>query len=231
MVCILYRDMRTYGLHERLYRQAAELGVLFIRHSEEDSPSIRPCENGTIEIVVKDATIGEDIGISVDNLVLAASTGPASSNGKLAETLKTPLNADGFFMEAHVKLRPVEFANEGIFLAGMAHSPKNAEECMTQALAAASRVVALLAQEEMVTGNAPAWVQEEKCSGCGTCRIMCPYDAIKKKDNGKAVVIAASCKGCGACASLCPENTIRMQSYSNDEIMAEIETALGVIHS
>jgi len=226
-VYILYRDMRAYGLHELLYREAAKLDVTFIHYPDDEPPALIRCEDGSIEILVIDEGAGEKISITVNNLVLAAATIPPGDNSRLAEMLKVPLNQDGFFHEAHAKLRPVEFATDGIFLAGAAHSPWNAQECITQALAAASRTAALLSRGEMTVESTPAWVDKETCTGCGTCTIVCPYAAIIKDDDGKAVVITASCKSCGACASVCPENAIHMLGFSSREIMAEIEAALG----
>jgi len=226
-VYILYRDMRAYGMNELLYRRAAGLGVRFVRYPDDDLPTLEGDGAGGLSITVMDENIGEELCIDVDNLVLAAATVPGADNESIAEMLKVPLNQDGFFLEAHVKLRPVEFATDGIFLAGAAHSPKTARESITQALAAASRAAALLSRGEMTIESTPAFVDAERCSGCATCIAVCPYGAITKDDDGKAVVLTASCKSCGACASMCPENAIRMLGFSSEEIIAEMEAALG----
>jgi heterodisulfide reductase subunit A len=227
-VFILYRDMRTYGFREIHYERAREMGVIFLRFDQGNKPVVRKGEN-SLEITTRDNILGEELIILADNLVLSPAIVPRADNLELAKKLKVPLNEDGYFLEAHVKLRPVDFSTEGIFLAGMAHSPKSIDESITQAYAAASRAVTLLAKGEVSVEPTIARIVDDACIGCGLCVSICPYNAIRlvlKEGGRKADVIAASCKGCGTCAASCPQIAISMQHFTNQEITAQIEAFL-----
>ena len=230
-VFVLYRDLRTYGFRELHYERARELGVIFLRFDLEHKPVVDANdESGVLEILTRDNILGEDITLTADLLVLSPAVIPQEDNLKLAKMLKVPLNEDGFFLEAHVKLRPVDFSTEGIFLAGMAHSPKPIDESISQAYAAASRAVTLLSKGEVSVEPTIAKVNEDTCIGCGLCVTICPYNAmeLKLQEGGrKAVVISASCKGCGTCAASCPQRAITMQHFTDQEITAQIEAFLG----
>ena len=229
-VFILYRDMRTYGFREVHYEHARELGVVHLRFDLEHRPKVTRDAGGRLDITTRDIILGEDITLVADQLVLSPAIIPRNGNPALAKMLKVPLNGDGFFLEAHVKLRPVDFATEGIFLAGMAHSPMAIDESISQAYAAASRAATLLARGEVSVEPTIASVDGEACIGCGLCVTICPYRAMELKlgEGGrKAMVISASCKGCGTCAASCPQFAITMQHFTDREITAQIEAFLA----
>ena len=232
-VFVLYRDMRTYGFREIHYERARELGVIFLRYDLAQKPEVKMGKNrhgeDVLDILTRDRILGEDIAIQGDFLVLSPAVVPRKDNIELAKKLKVPLNEDGFFLEAHVKLRPVDFATEGIFLAGMAHFPKSIDEAISQAYAAASRACTLLSRGEVSVDPTIATINEGKCIGCGLCMSICPYKAMRlelKEGGRKAVVISASCKGCGTCASSCPQFAIITQHFTDQQITAQIEAFL-----
>ena len=224
-VYVLYRDIRTYGQRESLYREARAKGVIFIRYDLEEKP--RVVENGDrISVSVKDLILGRDVVLDPDLLVLATAIIPRD-NFSLAQMYKLPLNKDGFFMEAHAKLRPVDFATDGIFLAGMAHYPKPIEESIAQAKAAASRAAILLGQEAVAIEPIVSSVDQDLCIGCGLCEASCPFGAIhlvKLTGKGyKAENLSALCKGCGICAAACPQRAIDMKHFRDSQILAAIQ--------
>jgi len=227
-VYVLYKDMRAYGFKEDYYRDAATKGVLFVNYSDERKPQVVN-DNGTLKVTFYEPIIGKEIEIEPDALVLSAATIPNPDNKRLAEMLKVPLTKDGFFLEAHMKLRPVDFATDGVFLCGMAHSPKYIDESIAQACAAAARATTILAKDTLEMEGIIANVSEDLCSGCRICEPICPYGAIEMKDkNGKLVahVIEALCKGCGACGTACPTKAIVMGHFTNEEILAQVRAAL-----
>jgi len=229
-VVVFYRDMRTYGFTEVTYRKARQLGVLFIRFNEGDAPRVSVGDDGKPVINAKDILLGVELELPVDYVVLNTGiVADREANEKLAQMLKVPLTADGFFLEAHMKLRPVEFATDGVFLAGLAHAPKAIEESIAQAHAAVSRACTVLSKEFVEAAGTTARVDEFTCAGCGFCVDVCAYNAIElqqKKILGHmrtvAQVNAALCKGCGACAGSCRSNSIDLRGFTNDEIMNEI---------
>ncbi|MFO7803391.1 MAG: FAD-dependent oxidoreductase [Desulfovermiculus sp.] len=228
-VFILYRDIRTYGQREELYQQARRKGILFIRYDLEHKPTVSAQADG-LEVGVHDPILGRDIAISADLLVLATAIVPAD-NEALAQMFKLSTNEDAFFMEAHPKLRPVEFATEGIFMAGLAHYPKPVEESIAQAKAAAAKAAAVLSKTQLTVEGIVSTVDEFLCRGCGECVQACPFAAIELVDraNGSqvAAVTSALCKGCGSCAVACPTGAASICNYEDDKIMAMVESALA----
>jgi heterodisulfide reductase subunit A-like polyferredoxin len=217
-VWILYRDIRTYGFRETYYTLARELGIDFIRYDVQRKPKVIS-SGGRTSIVVHDMLLGRELNIPVDNVVLAVRIEPAVDNARLAMLFKVPLNADGFFLEAHAKLRPVDFATEGVFLCGMAHYPKDISESICQSLAAAGRASTILSKENIEAEARVARVRTEYCSGCGACVDVCPYKAIKLDEvTGLASVNETVCKGCGACSATCRCGAIDLSGFTDRQI-------------
>jgi heterodisulfide reductase subunit A-like polyferredoxin len=227
-VYVLYRDIRTYGFKEDFYEKAREAGVLFIRYELEREPQLET-EGDGLRVVVHEPILHDDLLLQADLLVLSPGIVPLYENERLSKMLKVPLNEDGFFLEAHMKLRPVDFATEGIFLAGLAHSPKSIEESISQANAAVARALTYLSKKELETIGIISEVDEKKCNGCGLCESVCPYKAIeiimKRTVVGEkqvAQVNKALCKGCGACAASCRSGSIDLKGFTNAEVVAQI---------
>ena len=226
-VYILYRDIRTYEFKEQYYRAAREKGVMFIHFPDDDYPDVAPDGAGLV-VRVRDDMIGEEIEIRPDLVVLAAANVPLKENNEhLATLLKVPLDKDGFFMEAHVKLQPVDFANAGVFLCGLAHSPKYTEENIAQALAAAGRAACILSKDSLEVGGAVAQVDPDKCASCLTCIRECAYSAPFINAEGKAEIEAAKCRGCGNCAAACPAKAIQLSTYTDRQEQALFESILA----
>jgi heterodisulfide reductase subunit A-like polyferredoxin len=227
-VFILYRDIRTYGEKEYLYKKAREMGVVFVRYSLDNKPKVTEIDNG-LHVDVFDPILQKNLRIQADYVNLATAIEPAQ-NHKISEFYKIPLNAENFFMEAHAKLRPVEFANDGIFLCGLAHYPKPMEESISQAMAAVSRAVTILAKGSVQISPLVSQVDAEKCIGCGLCAEICPFNAIVLEEiEGKgyrAKNISASCKGCGLCAASCPQQAIDMLHFRDQQIVASVCAAV-----
>ncbi|MDH5753730.1 MAG: CoB--CoM heterodisulfide reductase iron-sulfur subunit A family protein [Candidatus Bathyarchaeota archaeon] len=227
-VYVLYKDVRSYGFKEDYYRKAAEKGVLFVNYADERKPKVTN-ENEKLKVTFWEPIIKEEVEIKPDLVILSAATVPNPDNKRIAEMLKVPLTKDGFFLEAHMKLRPVDFATDGIFLCGMAHSPKFIDESIAQACASASRAVTILSKKTLEMEGIVASVDEDLCSGCRICEYLCPYGAIEmKEENGKitAHVIEALCKGCGVCGTACPTKAITLGHFTTEEIMAQVKAAL-----
>jgi heterodisulfide reductase subunit A len=227
-IYVLYKDLRAYGLKEEYYRDAAMKGVLFINYEDQRKPEVID-EDGKLHVKFWEPVVGADVDIEPDFVVLSAATLPNPDNKQVAEMLKVPLTKDGFFLEAHMKLRPVDFATEGVFLAGMAHSPKYIEESIAQACGAAARAATVLSKKTIEMEGIVANVDEDLCSACRICEYLCPYGAVEMKDkDGKPIahVIEALCKGCGACGTACPTKAITMGHFTTGEILAQVKAAL-----
>jgi len=220
-VYVLYRDIRTYGMNELLYREARNKGVTFIRYELEKKPEVSQ-ENGKLKVNVFDSMLGADISLEPDLVVLSAAIRPPAGVEKFARTLKLPLTQDKFFMEAHMKLRPLDFINDGMYLCGLAHSPKSVSESIVQARGAVSRAVTVLSKPYLMVGGIVSVVDADKCVACLTCVRSCPFDVPRINNEGVAQIEAAACQGCGICASLCPRKAIKLQHYSDDQVTAKI---------
>ena len=227
-IYILYRDMRTYGFKEDYYQRAREEGVIFIRYEEGQEPEVRKGKE-KLEVLVKDLILKENLLINADLVVLSTGVIASEDGEELAQMLKVPLNEDGFFLEAHVKLRPVDFATEGIFLCGLAHYPKFIEESISQANAAISRACTILAKDKILAEGTVVSVNEDRCNGCGICEAVCIYNAIEiDKEKRVAKVNEALCKGCGTCTGACPSGAINQRGFKREQILAMTKAALEV---
>ncbi|MFA4903418.1 MAG: 4Fe-4S dicluster domain-containing protein, partial [Desulfobaccales bacterium] len=225
-VYILYRDLRTYGRRENIYKEAREKGVIFIRFHLENKPRVTQTADGGLKVTVRDSILGIPLSLTPDVLTLASAI-IVKEQEKLAQLFKVPLNNDGFFLEAHMKLRPVDFATDGVFVAGLAHYPKPMDEAIAQAKAAAARASVVLAQEAIRAGGVVAQVDSEKCSGCQACVGVCPFGAIDYKEREDVCEVnQALCKGCGTCAANCPSECITLFGFSHKQIYTQVDEAL-----
>ncbi|HUV77570.1 MAG TPA: 4Fe-4S binding protein [Desulfobacterales bacterium] len=224
-VFILYRDLRSYGLREDLYREARSRGIGFIRYDADKDVNVTNGDEG-LKVSFTDRVLGRMMDIHPDLLVLASAIVTESEN-PLAQLYKVPLNADGFFAEAHVKLRPVDFATDGVFVCGLAHAPKTIDESITQAQAAAARAVTVLAMKYVKLGGIITHIRPELCSGCLGCINVCPFGAITFNSEAfVAEVNPALCKGCGACSAVCPSEAPALMGFDNNQLYAQIKSAL-----
>lgn len=221
-VYVLYRDMRTYAFFEDQYRQAREKGVVFIPYKMEQKPAVAE-QNGRLQVFLTDPILEEQVWIEADLLVLAPPVVPAHDNRKISRLFKVPLNAEGFFQEAHMKLRPVDFHTDGVYVCGLAHAPKNIEESIIQAKAAAGRAGTILSRDRLEFKGVRAFVDQKKCVACLTCVRLCPFNAphVDPATN-RAEIEAAQCRGCGSCAGECPGKAIELLGYNNRQQMAQV---------
>jgi len=230
-IYIIYRDMRTYGFAEDYYREAANQEVKFIRYEPDDKPQVEATEEdgkSILRVTVTDPILGKKIAIDADALALAAAVIPSATSNEISKLFKVPLNPDGFFLEAHVKLRPVDFAADGVFLCGTAHYPKHIPESISQAYGAAGRAATILSKDSVTASGAICVVDESECVGCGQCQAVCKYGAIELHDTPegkKARVIPVLCKGDGLCNAKCPTAAISLKHYTDEQIFAEIDVA------
>ncbi len=233
-VYILYRDIRTYGQREDLYKRARELGVVFIDYELHDKPRVNISPRDAVDVVVWDHVLHQPFRLQADVLILAAAIVPSDHAAELAAIYKLPVDSDGFMSEAHAKLRPVDFANDGLFLAGLAHYPKPMEETITQAQAAVARAATVLAKDRIDLDAIKAHIIEEACDGCALCLDVCPYGAISLKEiDGEAehrvaVVEAAKCKGCGCCQATCPKLGVEIPGFTYEQLATQVAAALSI---
>jgi heterodisulfide reductase subunit A len=228
-ITIIYRDMRTYGFREDYYREAAERFVRFVRYDLNNQPKLVAVEEGgrsVLRITLTDPVLLREIALDADILALAAAVVPPAENREVSQLFKVSLGPDGFFKEAHVKLRPVDFAADGIYLCGMAHYPKHISESVSQAYGAAGRVVALLSHNSVTVSGAVCEVNEKRCIGCGACKPGCTYGAIELHDTPqgqKARVNPVLCKGDGLCASNCPTGAASLKHFTDEQLNGEVD--------
>ncbi len=242
-VTVLYKDIRTYGFKERLYTRAREQGVIFLRYDETHPPRVdfphgTPTQTEEVSravIQAWDSTLQRVVHLEPDLLVLSMPLVPNPDTGELATRFKVSVDEDGFFLEAHVKLRPVDFATEGVFMAGAAHYPKLLDETLVQAQAAASRAARVLSRETLTAGGRVARVDPHKCTGCLTCVRICPYEVpvIQPDQTGVGQVMGAAyiepavCQGCGSCAAECPAHAIQLQHYQDDQMRDKVRALVS----
>jgi heterodisulfide reductase subunit A len=233
-VYVLYKDLITYGFREEYYTEARERGVLFLRYEEDDPPQVQ-INYGQLQVQVKDVILGQQITFTPDMLALSMAIMPAKSNRHLARILDVPLSSEGFFMEDNLKLRPMDFTREGVFLAGLAHYPKFIEETIAGSLATAARAMTILSKDRLEVGGTIAIVDQSKCVGCLTCVRVCPFGIpeIDPKAVGVGAIIGAAfiepslCTGCGTCTSECPADAIQLRHYRDDQMVLAEEPILG----
>jgi heterodisulfide reductase subunit A-like polyferredoxin len=228
-VFVLYRDVRTYGFRETYYKQARQAGVVFIRYTPDAPPQVvrqsspQVSQDNGLVVTLKSPDLPELIEIEADNVVLSTGVeADRENNNRISDMLKVPLNADGFYVEAHMKLRPVDFATEGIFLCGLAHSPKFIDENISQARAAAARAATVLSKTHLDVSAQVSYVDQQKCISCMTCVNCCPYSAPFCNKDGKGQIEAAKCMGCGICASECPARAIQLHHFETDQFLVMI---------
>jgi heterodisulfide reductase subunit A-like polyferredoxin len=216
-VVILYRDIMTYGFLEKYYLQARRAGVRFVRYDKE-KPPVLDTANGRLVLTCFDPSIMEELKLEADLLALSSAVIPRK-NEELSMLLKCARTNEGFFLEAHMKLRPVDFASDGLYLCGLAHSPKNIRESITQAEAAVAKACTILAKDKLMVGGVVADVTGDKCAACLSCVRVCPYHVPVINEKGEAEIDISKCKGCGTCASECPAKAIELMHYRDVQIV------------
>lgn len=227
-IYILFRDMRTFAFKEVFYKKAREEGIRFIRYEPERKPEVVE-KDGKLTIDVYDQNFGAEISLETDLLVLSTAIRPHPGSKELARVFKLPVDQDGFFMEAHLKLRPLDFTNAGFFLCGLAHGPKFVDESVAQAKGAVSRACTILSKKRMLAGGDVAHVDAEKCILCLTCVRTCPYGVPRvDEDQGVIVIDTAACQGCGNCASACPREAITVGHNTDEQYIAKISALYGL---
>jgi heterodisulfide reductase subunit A-like polyferredoxin len=222
-VYVLFRDMRTYGFKELHYRKAREAGVIFLRYDRERKPAVEEVAAG-LRVTVFDQILRGEVALLADRVVLSAAIRPHSETETLGAIMKIPRNDVGFFMEAHMKLRPLDFASEGIYLCGLAHGPKYIPETLAQARGAAARAATVLSKDVLQVSGEVSVVDPELCASCLTCVRVCPYNVPEiDPATNRAYIEPASCQGCGICASVCPRKAIKLQHHTDDQLLAKLE--------
>ncbi|MFH1007315.1 MAG: FAD-dependent oxidoreductase [Candidatus Latescibacterota bacterium] len=224
-VFVIYRDIRTYGFKEVYYEKARALGVIFIRYDLDEKPDVSTGEDG-LTVLVTDPVLGARIALNPDLLVLSVGIVP-NENEELAKLLKVPLTQDGFFLEAHAKLRPLDFSTDGVYLCGLAHSPKFASECISQANGAAGRAATILAKDSIQGKGRTVEVRERICAGCGLCVTICPYGAREiDEEKGIARTTEVLCQGCGTCVMYCPNKATIQSGFGTEELLSAVDALL-----
>ncbi len=233
-ITILFRDMRTYGFREDYYQEAANKDVRFIRYEPQDAPQVEEGESEdgrpVLKVTATDFILGKKLELDADIIALAAAVIPSAATKEVAGLFKVTLSLDGFFKEAHVKLRPVEFATDGVYLCGLAHYPKFIQETINQAYGAAGRVLTLLSHDTVVASGSVCEVDEDKCISCGACITACTYGAIEFYETPrgrKAKVNPVLCKGDGLCNTKCATSAISLKHFTDEEVLSEIDAAVG----
>jgi heterodisulfide reductase subunit A len=224
-VTILYRDIRTYGLREEYYQKARDLGVLFVRYEPDRKPEVAPSGDG-LRIKAYDYLLDREITLYADYVVLSTGLRPHPTTDKVGNMYKVTRNPDGYFLEAHVKLRPVEFPSEGIFVAGLAHGPKTFDETISQALAAAARAGVLLSQPSLGVSGIVSKHNRDLCMSCLACLRICPFGSPFIDEDGKISHNEVKCTGCGICAGICPAKAFQVNNFRDDQILAMIDAAV-----
>jgi heterodisulfide reductase subunit A2 len=222
-ITILFRDIRSYGFQEDYYLQAKAAGIRFLPYTVDRPPRLNTPRRGPLEVTVWDELLAGEIPLGADYVILSAGIEPDADNAKLSQLLGLQRSPEGFFLEAHQKLRPVESATEGIFLCGLAHSPRNLPETVAQAQAAAAAAGRVLYQKRIFSGDFTAQLHEADCRRCLSCLAICPVGAISLGADGKPVIHPEICRGCGTCAAQCPARAIAMNRSSESELTALIE--------
>jgi heterodisulfide reductase subunit A len=235
-VSVLYKNIVTYGFREEYYTEARKRGILFLRYTDADPPQVIPAD-GRLMVRVRDLALDRSLTLPADLVTMSMSVAPSEGTAALARMLRVPLSSEGFFEEAQMKLRPMDFMREGIFLAGMAHYPKFLEESISHALAAAARALTLLAQGALHLGGIVAQVDPSKCVGCLTCTRTCPFaipQVIQQEGRtgvgglgGAAYIDPAQCQGCGTCTGECPASAIQLVNYTDEQVMLRSINGLG----
>ena len=235
-ITVLFKDIRVYGFKERIYTEAREKGIVFIRFDDENKPEVLLEEgNNKPSMIVWDPVLKRNFDIKPDLVVLSMPVVPRPESKDVAKVFKVALDADNFYLEAHVKLRPVDFSTNGVFMAGMAHYPKLLDETFIQAQAAAARAVRILSKETLSAGGRVAIVDESKCTGCLTCVRICPFNVPQIKADltgvgdimGAAYIEAAICQGCGTCVAECPARAIQLMHYTDEQMNAKVDALLN----
>ncbi len=232
-IVILYKDIRTYGFKERLYARARSSGVLFVRYDDEHPPEILNGEG--LQVQAWDPQLHKQMLIKPDLLVVSMPVVPRPDSREVANVFKVSLDRDNFFQEAHVKLRPVDFASDGVFMAGLAHYPKFLDESMIQAQAAASRAARILSQKSLTGGGRVAVVEASRCTGCLTCVRICPFGVPQIQPDllgageiaGAAHIDTTVCQGCGSCVAECPAQAIQLMHYTDAQMIAKVRALVG----
>jgi heterodisulfide reductase subunit A-like polyferredoxin len=225
-VVVLYRDVRTFGFKELFYLKARKLGVLFFRYIPEAPPEVFS-EDGQLAVDFTDRSSHQDFRVEPDLVVLSSGIRPSQGTEQLARLLKLPRTEEGFFLEAHVKLRPVDFSSPGIFLAGLAHGPKFIQESVTMAKSAGQQALKILSRELMTTSPAVAVVEPDKCAACLACVRECPFAAPFINVDGVSEIPPSACQGCGICVAECPARAITLKHSTDEQIFSMIDALLA----
>jgi heterodisulfide reductase subunit A-like polyferredoxin len=224
-VLILFRDMRTYGFQEDYYLKAREKGVIFIRYEPEAKPKVEAVKD-RLRVLVREPILGADLTLDADMVVLSTGVAPRD-NRALAELLGVPLDEDGFFEEANIKVRPMDFEAVGMYLCGLSQGPKNIEESIAQARGAAARAAVMLAKSRLEGQPAVPFVNPRLCIACGRCIETCPFGAlVADEETGMTEVVPLLCQGCGACSVACPSGAIQQRVFEKTQLMAVLDAAL-----